>query len=220
MSCKLQNIFLWFLKVSWIARGSKITFLKFYKSWDVFQASKYFAMIFKSFLDCQNVQDNFQVFSNFRKCLLILEKLFWSFGDFVWLPEILEKHSAPSWSTGVFVNTWKNILKLWGFCMASRISRKMFCNFRSGSTGVFVNTWKNILKFWNFVGLLEILEKCLATSESTGVFVNTWKNILKLWGFCRASRNSRKMFSNFWKYWSVCKYLKKYSEALGILYGF
>ena len=33
MSCKLQNIFLQFLKVSWIARMSKITFLKFYKSW-------------------------------------------------------------------------------------------------------------------------------------------------------------------------------------------
>ena len=56
MSCKLQNIFLWFLKVSWIARRSKITFLKFDKSWNVLQASKYFSMIFKSLLDCQKVQ--------------------------------------------------------------------------------------------------------------------------------------------------------------------
>ena len=59
MSCKLKNIFLWLLKVSWIARRSKITFLKFEKSWNVLKASNYFFMIFKSFLDCQKVQDNF-----------------------------------------------------------------------------------------------------------------------------------------------------------------
>ena len=59
ITCKLQNIFLWFLKVSWIARMSKITFLKFYKSWNVLQASNYFSMIFKSLLDCQKVQDIF-----------------------------------------------------------------------------------------------------------------------------------------------------------------
>ena len=55
MSCKLQNIFLWFLKVSWIAWKSNIIFLKFDKSWNVLQASIYFSMIFKSLLDCQKV---------------------------------------------------------------------------------------------------------------------------------------------------------------------
>ena len=40
MSCKLQNIFLWFLKVSWIARWSKNTFLKLDKSSNVSEASK------------------------------------------------------------------------------------------------------------------------------------------------------------------------------------
>ena len=68
-------------------------------------------------------------------------------------------------------------------------------------------------KLWRFYKLLEILGHCLSASGSTGVFVNSWKNILKLWGFCRTSRNSRKMFSNFRKF----KYLKKYSETLGIL---
>ena len=55
MSCKLQNIFLWVLKVSWIAWKSNIIFLKFDKSWNVLQASIYFSMIFKSLLDCQKV---------------------------------------------------------------------------------------------------------------------------------------------------------------------
>ena len=51
MSWKLQNIVLWFLKVSWITRRSKIIFLKFDKSWNVLEASKYFSMIFKCLLD-------------------------------------------------------------------------------------------------------------------------------------------------------------------------
>ena len=38
---------------------SNITLKKFGKSWNVLQASEYFSMIFKSLLDCQNVQDNF-----------------------------------------------------------------------------------------------------------------------------------------------------------------
>ena len=59
MSCQHQNIFLWFLQVSSIARRSKITFLNFFKSWNVLQPSKYFSMIFKSILDCQKVQINF-----------------------------------------------------------------------------------------------------------------------------------------------------------------
>ena len=59
MSCKVQTIFLWCLKVSWIARMSKITLLKFDKSWNVLPASKYFSMISKRVLDCQMVQDTF-----------------------------------------------------------------------------------------------------------------------------------------------------------------
>ena len=59
MSCNLQNIFLWFLKVSWIAGMSKITFLNFYKSWNVLQSSKFFSMIFTSILDCLKLQNNF-----------------------------------------------------------------------------------------------------------------------------------------------------------------
>ena len=53
----------------------------------------------------------------------------------------------------------------------------------------------------------------LATSGSPGAFVNISKYILKPWGFIRTCRNSRNMFSNFRKSWSVCKYLEKYSEA-------
>ena len=64
--------------------------------------------------------------------------------------------------------------------------------------------------------LVEILEKYLATSGSPGVFVNTSKNILKLLELSMAFRDSRKIGSNLWKSWSVCKYFKKYSEALGI----
>ena len=44
------------LKVSWMPRRSKKTFLKFDKSWNVFKPSKYFSMIFKSLLECQKVQ--------------------------------------------------------------------------------------------------------------------------------------------------------------------
>ena len=48
-----------FLKISWISRMSKKTFLNFYKSWNVLQSSKYFSMIFKSLLDCQKVKITF-----------------------------------------------------------------------------------------------------------------------------------------------------------------
>ena len=47
MSLKLQNIFLWFLKVSWIAWRSKMIFLTFDKSWNVSEASKYFLWFLK-----------------------------------------------------------------------------------------------------------------------------------------------------------------------------
>ena len=50
------------------------------------------------------------------------------------LQEILEKYLATSGSTGVFMNGWKNILKLLGLSRA----------------------WKNILKLW---GHAEIVEK-------------------------------------------------------------
>ena len=141
------------------------------------------------------------------------KKIFWSF--------------ATSGITGVLINSWKNILKLWRIC---RASRKIFCNFRkywslykclknilklweffraleflekclasSGSTGAFVNTWKILWSFVDFEGLLEILEKFLATSGSTGVFVNTLKNILKLLGLCTGcmTRNDWLVFCDF-----------------------
>ena len=47
MSYKLQNIFPWFLKVSWIARRFKITFLRFDNCWNVLETPKYFSMILK-----------------------------------------------------------------------------------------------------------------------------------------------------------------------------
>ena len=62
LSWKLQNIFLWFLKGSWIARRTEISLLKFYKSWNVLEASKYLSMIFKSLLDCQRVKKTFLKF--------------------------------------------------------------------------------------------------------------------------------------------------------------
>ena len=70
MSLKLQNIFLWFLKVSWIAWRSKIIFLKFYKSWNVLEASKYYSMIFISLLDCLKSK---MIFLTFDKSKNVLE---------------------------------------------------------------------------------------------------------------------------------------------------
>ena len=72
-------------------------------------------------------------------------------------------------------------------------------------------------RFWDFTGLVEILEKYLETLGSTKVFTNGWKNILKLWGLYRTCRNSRKIFSNFRKSWSVYKWLEKYFEAFATL---
>ena len=68
-----------FLKVSWIARRSKITFLKCGKSWNVLQASEYFSMLFKSFLDCQNVQDNFPEVWQVLECLASFQIFFYEF---------------------------------------------------------------------------------------------------------------------------------------------
>ena len=69
LSLKLQNIFLWFITVSWIAWMSIISLQKFCKSWNVLQASKYFSMIFKSLLDCQNVQNNLEEVWQVLECL-------------------------------------------------------------------------------------------------------------------------------------------------------
>ena len=79
MSWKLQNNFLWFLKVSWIARRSKSFFLKCYKSWNVLEASKYFSMIFKSLLDCQNVKDIFPEVLQVLECLASFKIFFYDF---------------------------------------------------------------------------------------------------------------------------------------------
>ena len=79
MSCMLQNIFLWCLKISWIARSFKITFLKFDKSWNVLQPSKYFSMIFKSILDCQKVQNNFPEVWQALECLASFKIFFYDF---------------------------------------------------------------------------------------------------------------------------------------------
>ena len=105
-----------YLEISWIARRSKITFLKSGKSWNVLQASG---------------------------------------------------------SLRVFVNAWKNILKLWGLSRTCRNSRKYLAT--SGSLGVFVNTWKNILKLWRLCRTCRNSRKYVASSRSLGVFVNTWK---------------------------------------------
>ena len=47
MSCKLQNMLQWFLKVSWIARSSKITFQKFGMPRNVFKLQNIFLWILK-----------------------------------------------------------------------------------------------------------------------------------------------------------------------------
>ena len=65
----------------------KITFLKFAKSWNVVQASKYFSMIFKSLLDCQKVQDNFHEVLQILKHLAIFKIFFYDFQKFPGLPE-------------------------------------------------------------------------------------------------------------------------------------
>ena len=87
MSFKLQNIFLWFLIVSWIASRSKIILLKFDKSWNVLQASKYLSMIFKSTLDCQKVQNNLTEVWQVLECLASFKKKFYYFQKFSGLPE-------------------------------------------------------------------------------------------------------------------------------------
>ena len=79
MSWKLQNNFLWFLKVSWIARRSEISFLKFDKSWNVLEASKYFSMIFKSLLDYQKVRNIFPEVWQVLECLESFKIFFYDF---------------------------------------------------------------------------------------------------------------------------------------------
>ena len=121
MSCNLQNIFVWFLKVSWIARRSKIIFLKFYKSWNVLQPSKYFSMIFKSILDCQKVQINFSEAWQVLKCHPTFKIYLY---DFYKTPGSLEGPKLLSWSftsPGTYYNH-QNIF-LW-FLKVSWIARR------------------------------------------------------------------------------------------------
>ena len=66
---------------------SKITFLKFGKSWNVLQASKYFSMIFKSLLDCHKVQDNFFEVSQVQECLASCKIFFYDFYKSLALPK-------------------------------------------------------------------------------------------------------------------------------------
>ena len=87
MSWKLQNNFLWFLKVSWIARRSEISLLKFDKSWNVLEASKYYSMIFKSLLDCQKVRNIFTEVWQVLKCLASFKIFFYDFKKNLGLPE-------------------------------------------------------------------------------------------------------------------------------------
>ena len=86
MSCNLQNIFIWFLTVSWIAWRSKITFMKIDKSWNVLQASKYFSLIFKTFLDCQKVQNNFYENGQVLEYLSSFKIFFFDFSQSPGLP--------------------------------------------------------------------------------------------------------------------------------------
>ena len=149
------------------------------------------------------------------ECLKIRRKIFWSFWDLVWIVEILEIYLATPGSPEVFSNTQKNIWKslygLYKFLKSFPQLHEMF---------EFLKILRKI--FWSFGDyelLVEILEKYLATSGSPGVFVNTSKIILKLWRFIKACRNSRKIFNNFRKSWSVCEYFKKYFEAWRTFYG-
>ena len=87
MSCKLQNIFLWFLKVSWIARWSKITLMKFETSRNVLQASKYFCIISKSLLECQKVQHSLSEVWQVLECLASFQIFFYDFWKSPGLPK-------------------------------------------------------------------------------------------------------------------------------------
>ena len=71
--------FLWFLKASWIARGSEISLLKFANYWNVLESSKYFSMIFKSLLDCQRVRNIFTEVWQVLECLGIFKIFFYDF---------------------------------------------------------------------------------------------------------------------------------------------
>ena len=90
MSHKLQNIFLWFLKDSWIVRRSKIILLKFDKSRNVWQASKYFSRIFKRLLDCQKIQDDFTEVWQVLECLASFKIFFYDFKSLLHCKKVQE----------------------------------------------------------------------------------------------------------------------------------
>ena len=129
ISCKLQNMFQWFSKVSWIARRSKITLLKFDNSWNVFQASKYFSMIFKSLFDCQKVQDNFPEVWQVLECLASFKIFFY---DFQKSPGLLEGPRYLSWRLarpGMSCKLQKIFLWYLKVSRIARRSKNIFLNF-------------------------------------------------------------------------------------------
>jgi len=78
-------------------------------------------------------RSSINILTTFRKYWSVsknLTNIFEALGDFRWLEEVLEKYLPPTGSSGVFVKSYMNILKLGGLCMACRSSGKIFTNFR------------------------------------------------------------------------------------------
>ena len=67
----------------------------------------------------------------------MLRKPFWSFGDFVWPKEILEKYLGPSGKPGVFLILRKTFWSFGDFVWPIKILEKYLEPSRS--PGVFVN---------------------------------------------------------------------------------
>ena len=115
-SCKLPNIFLWFLKASWIARGSEISLLKFDKSWNVLEALKYFSIILKSLLDYQKVRNIFPEVWQVLECPGSFKIFFYDFLKPLGLPEGQKylywslTSPAMSWKLKKFSMIFKSLL--------------------------------------------------------------------------------------------------------------
>ena len=145
MSYNHQNIFLWFLKVSWIAKRFKKTFLKFDKSWNVLQSSKYFSLIFKSLLDCQKVQNNFPEVWQVLECLTIIEIFFYDFLKSPGLPEGSKQLFWSLTSTGMSYNLQNNFLWFLKVSWIARGSKIIFLKF--------VKSW-NVLQSSKYFSLI------------------------------------------------------------------
>ena len=65
--------------VSWIARRSKTTFVKFDNFWNILEPSKYISLVFKSLLDCQKVKNIFPEVWQFLECLETFKIFFYGF---------------------------------------------------------------------------------------------------------------------------------------------